>query len=102
VSEITECRTFDRTLWSEGGQIMEKPDTVTRVSINDGALTIEVQGWDKLWSLTSRLEISLEHVTDVRLADEQPEGIRMSGTHIPGVIAAGTFVQEGSSVFWDS
>jgi len=74
---------------------------VTRVSIIDGALTIEVQGWDKLWSLTSRLEIPLEHVIDVRPADDQVEGIRAPGTHVPGVITAGTFVQEGNSVFWD-
>jgi hypothetical protein len=74
---------------------------VTKVSITDSALTIEVQGWDKLWSLTSRLEIPLEHVIDVRPADDQVEGIRMPGTHIPGVITAGTFVQEGNSVFWD-
>src|SRR4051812_1355922 len=74
---------------------------VTTVSITDGELTIEIQGLDKLWSLTSRLEIPLEHVIDVRLADDQSEGVRAPGTHIPGVITAGTFVQEGSSVFWD-
>ena len=74
---------------------------MTSVSVTDGKLTVEVQGWDKLWSLTSRLEIPLEHVIDVRLADDQVEGIRMPGTHVHGVIIAGTFVQEGSSVFWD-
>jgi hypothetical protein len=74
---------------------------VTKVSIIDSALTIEVQGWDKLWSLTSRLEIPLEHVIDVRPADDVVEGIRLPGTHVPGVITAGTFVQDDSSVFWD-
>ncbi len=74
---------------------------MTSVTIMDSTLKIEVQGWDKLWSLTSLLEIPLEHVIDVRVADDQVEGIRMPGTHIPGVIAAGTFVHEGDSVFWD-
>jgi hypothetical protein len=74
---------------------------VTTVRIIDKTLTVEVQGWDKLWSLTSRLEIPLEHVIDVRPADDPVEGIRMPGTHVPGVITAGTFVREGSSVFWD-
>jgi len=74
---------------------------VTRVRIIDRTLTVEVQGWDKLWSMTSRLEIPLEHVIDVRPADDQVEGIRAPGTHVAGVISAGTFVQEGSSVFWD-
>ena len=74
---------------------------MTTVTVIENKLAIEVQGWDKLWSLTSRLEIPLEHVIDVRPADDQVEGIRVPGTHIPGVITAGTFVQEGSSVFWD-
>jgi hypothetical protein len=76
---------------------------MTRVSITDGKLAIEVQGWDKLWSLTSRLEIPLQSVMDVRGADADEEaiGLRTLGTHVPGVITAGTFLQEGSLVFWD-
>jgi hypothetical protein len=76
---------------------------MTRVSITDGKLAIEVQGWDKLWSLTSRLEIPLEHVVNVRSADDKESGfrVRTMGTSVPGVITAGTFLQEGSLVFWD-
>lgn len=79
---------------------------MTNVSITNGKLTIEVQGWDKLWSLTSRLEIPLEHVLDVRPVDDQETldavgGFRALGTCVPGVITAGTFLQEGSWVFWD-
>ena len=79
---------------------------MTNVSITKGKLTIEVQGWDKLWSLTSRLEIPLEHVVDVRPVDDQEildvvGGIRAPGTYVSGVITAGTFLQEGSWVFWD-
>ena len=29
------------------------------------------------------------------------EGIRAPGTHVPGVITAGTFYQDGERVFWD-
>ena len=74
---------------------------MTKVSVTDGKLVIEIQGWDKLWSLTSTLEIPLEHVMDVRPADDHVGGIRALGTHVPGVITAGTFVQEGSWVFWN-
>jgi hypothetical protein len=74
---------------------------MTKVSVTEGEVIIEVQGWDKLWSLKSRLEIPLEHVVDVRLADEPIEGIRAPGTYIPGVITAGTFVLQGNCVFWD-
>ena len=74
---------------------------MTEVIVNDGLLVVEVQGWDKLWSLKSRLEIPLENVVDVRPADEWAGGVRLLGTHVPGVITAGTFLQEGSWVFWD-
>ena len=75
---------------------------MTTVSTSDGKLIVEVQGWDKLWAFKSRLQIPLEHVTGVRsAADERASGIRAPGTHIPGVITAGTFHQIGKKVFWD-
>lgn len=74
---------------------------MTEVRVTEGRLIIEVQGWDKLWSMTSRLEIPLENVLDVRPADEDAGGVRLLGTSLPGVITAGTFLQEGSRVFWD-
>ena len=74
---------------------------MTEAGARDGALVIEVQGWDKLWSMTSRLEIPLENVINVRPADDEVGGIRLLGTHLPGVVTAGTFLQEGSWVFWD-
>jgi hypothetical protein len=75
---------------------------MTKVSASDGKLIVDVQGWDKLWSLKSRLEIPLEHVSGVRAATgERARGIRAPGTYIPGVITAGTFRQIGRKVFWD-
>ena len=74
---------------------------MTTVSVADDTVVIAVHGWDKLWSLTSRLEIPLEHIIDVRRAADQVEGIRTLGTRVPGVITAGTFLQEDGLVFWD-
>jgi hypothetical protein len=75
---------------------------MTKVSTLDGKLIVEVQGWDRLWAFLSRLEIPLEHTSGVRTAaDECVTGIRASGTHIPGVITAGTFYEIGRTVFWD-
>ena len=75
---------------------------MTNVTVEDDKLVIQVQGWHKLWSLMSRLEIPLEHVSGVRsAADERPSGIRAPGTYIPGIITAGTFYQDGKKVFWD-
>ncbi len=75
---------------------------MTELHIDDQTLIIEVKGWDKLWSFKSRLEIPLEHIAGVRPAsDEHPGGIRAPGTHIPGIITAGTFHKDGNRIFWD-
>jgi hypothetical protein len=75
---------------------------MTKVRTSDGKLVIDVEGWDKLWAFKSRLEIPFNHISGVRSgADERASGIRAPGTHIPGVITAGTFHQIGKKVFWD-
>lgn len=74
------------------------------ININGGELTIDVEGLDKLWTLKSRLTIPLAHVrgatADPSITTE-PKGGRGAGTHLPGVIVAGTFHQDGQRVFWD-
>ena len=65
----------------------------------------EVEGWDKLWSLRSRLEIPLAHIKRAH-ADPNPamgwfDGLKLMGTAIPHIFRAGTFYQEGDLVFWD-
>ena len=78
---------------------------MTKISVVDGNLTVEVEGWDKLWSLKSHLVIHARHVVrvygDPTIAEKWWKGLRIAGTHVPGVIAAGTFYQHGSWVFWD-
>jgi hypothetical protein len=75
---------------------------MTNISVQGDNLVIDVQGWHKLWSFMSRLEIPLDHVSGVRgAADERARGIRAPGTHIPGIITAGTFHYDGKKVFWD-
>jgi hypothetical protein len=78
---------------------------VTNVSVSDGNLVFEVEGWDKLWSLRSRLVIPIAHVirvyADSSIAESWWKGLRLAGTHVPGVIAAGTFYHHGTWVFWD-
>lgn len=65
----------------------------------------EVEGWDKLWSLRSQLQIPLSHIKDAH-ADPQPamrwfEGLKLAGTSLPNIFRAGTFYQHGELVFWD-
>ena len=78
---------------------------MTTVEVTGGKLVVNVEGLDKLWALKSRLEVPLEHVlgaeVDTEVARGWWKGIKAPGTHVPGVITAGTFYQEGDRVFWD-
>ena len=75
------------------------------VVVEGDRVRFEVEGWDKLWALKSRLEIPLAHVQSVR-ADPEPargwwHGLRLPGTQIPGLLTAGSFYQHGGFVFYD-
>ncbi len=83
----------------------ERSHAVAEVELTENALIVHVRGMDRLWALKSRLEMPLSHVVgaevDPQVAREWRKGIRAPGTHVPGVITAGTFYQEGDRVFWD-
>jgi len=75
------------------------------VVVEGDRVRFEVEGWDKLWALKSRLEIPLAHIQSVR-ADPEPargwwHGLRLPGTQIPGLLTAGSFYQHGGFVFYD-
>ena len=75
------------------------------ITITDETLVLEVQGFDKLWALKSRLEIALDNIRAVYADSTRTvhwlKTIRMPGTYLPGVITAGTFYQDGKRLFWD-
>ena len=75
------------------------------IKIDDDKAIFEVQGWDKLSSLRSRLEIPLSHIKGARI-DPAPamgwfQGLKLAGTDLPNIFRAGTFYQQGELVFWD-
>ena len=78
---------------------------MVEITIADGTACFDVQGWDKLWSLKSRLEIPMAHIrgcrVDPSVARGWWHGIKAPGTNLPGVITAGSFYQQGKRVFWD-
>ena len=85
--------------------VSERRPAVAEVELAEDTLSIHVRGMDRLWALRSHLEIPLSHVSGAEAAPEVArrwwQGIRSGGTHVPGVIMAGTFHQEGERVFWD-
>jgi hypothetical protein len=68
---------------------------MVELKVSREKLILNVQGLDKLFAFKSRLEIPLEHVAGARvdpaIARGWWKGIRAPGTHVPGVIIAGTF-----------
>ena len=78
---------------------------MVEIDIAGDKVIFEVQGWDKLWSLRSRLEIPLEHIAGAQ-ADPHPamgwfQGLKLAGTEVPNIFRAGTFYQHGELIFWD-
>jgi hypothetical protein len=78
---------------------------MVKIQVEGDRLVLEVEGWDKLWALKSRLEIPLAHVHGAH-ADPEPamgwfQGIKLGGTAVPHVFRAGTFYQDRGLVFWD-
>lgn len=80
---------------------------MTTVEITHDQLVLTVKGFDIVLALKHRLEIPLAHVLGAELGvtDEVRERLRQSlrlpGTHLPGIITAGTYVEHGRSMFWN-
>ena len=76
-----------------------------QITISGDALIVDIRGADRLWALKSRLEIPLAHVTGAGPAQAEARkwlhGVRLVGTEVPGVLAAGRFYAHGKWVFWD-
>jgi hypothetical protein len=77
---------------------------MAQIRIDGDHLVVVMEGLDKLWAFKGSLTIPLSNVRGVT-ADPgiaaEPKGIRAQGSHVPGVIIAGTFRQDGEKIFWD-
>jgi hypothetical protein len=74
---------------------------MVRISIQGDAAVFDVQGLHKLWAFKSRLKVPRAHITNVRadpdVATALWKGFRMPGTHLPGILTAGTFSKVASA-----
>lgn len=68
-------------------------------------LRIDVQGWHQLWAFKQRIEVPLAQVRSIRRAPGAARGFwkgwRLPGTHVPGLIVAGSYYQNGQWTFYD-
>lgn len=79
---------------------------MVELTLRDDALVVEVLGWHRLWALRRRVEVPIAAIRAVRrlppdAIDAWWLGWRVPGTHLPGVIVAGTFYRGGERHFWD-
>jgi hypothetical protein len=76
-----------------------------RIELTDSELTVRMSHWERMMAFTADFRVPLSHV---RGATEDSGfggpggmrfGLRSPGTHIPFIVAAGTFVQDGDRQF---
>lgn len=74
------------------------------VAIKDDAVEVEIEGWNKLLSFKGSITMPRGAITRVyvRPDDLRPPWVRMPGTHIPTVIAAGTYYGSERTEFWNT
>ncbi len=76
------------------------------ITVQGGSAIFEVEGWDKLWALRSRLEIPLSHITGAHVDDDAAKGwwhgVKVGGADLPGIITAGAFYKKGRFIFYDT
>ena len=71
--------------------------------IKGNVLILKLRGWDKIWALKSELKVPLREITGARRATNlgwNPRGLRLPGTHLPRVIAAGSYWRPKHWEFW--
>ena len=78
---------------------------MVEVTIQGEQVVFEVIGLHKLWALKSGFEVPVRMIKAARRDNNVMKGLwkglRFPGTHIPGVIVAGTYFREGKKSFWD-
>ena len=78
---------------------------MTSIEINKTNIVINVIGVDKFLSLKNQLVINRSNIIEVKSAEDKAKkwflGLKISGTHIPGVVSAGTFYNFEGMTFWD-
>jgi hypothetical protein len=78
------------------------------VSIALGArdVTISPSGWSRIWTMRSQIRFPLSSIRAVHRAPADAgrgiwHGWRLPGTHVPGVLVAGSYYRGGRWEFWD-
>ncbi len=79
---------------------------MVEIQVDDNHVTVDVRGLHQLWAFKRKLEVPRSAVVGVRRLEGDAlrgiwKGWRAPGTHLPGVIVAGTYWKRGERHFWD-
>lgn len=77
---------------------------MVEINFENGNVIFEILGFHKFFAFKSRIIIPRENIVKVHkepLEFKFWRGIRLPGTHVPGLITAGTFKYKGKKLFWD-
>jgi hypothetical protein len=68
----------------------------------DDQLLVRPVGLVRMWALSKGLECPVTAITDVGVSERKGlvKGFRAPGTHLPGVMTAGTFRSRGEKDLW--
>jgi hypothetical protein len=67
-----------------------------RLELTDHELVVHLTVWESIWSLRRSFRVPLAHVrgaTEDNGFGGNALGLRIPGTYVPGLIAAGTFIK---------
>ena len=73
-----------------------------RLELTDHELVVHLTVWESIWSLRRSFRVPLAHIrgaTEDNGFSGRALGLRIPGTHFPGLISAGTFIKEGDKQF---
>ncbi|SOZ09764.1 hypothetical protein [Cupriavidus taiwanensis] len=73
-----------------------------RLELTDRELVVHLTPWESIWSLRRGFRVPLAQVrgaTEDNGFDGRALGLRLPGTYLPGLIAAGTFIKSGDKQF---
>ena len=73
-----------------------------RLELSHSELLVHLTAWESIWSLRRSFRVPLAQVrgaTEDSGFDGRALGLRIPGTHVPGLISAGTFIKEGDKQF---
>jgi hypothetical protein len=79
---------------------------MVEILLRDNVAVFKPLGWSRIWTFSDPVSVPFSAIRAVRRA---PAGVgrgwwkgwRIPGTHIPGIIVAGSYLDKGAWTFWD-